>query len=88
MYEFLFWVITPVLVVGTALMFILFKTNKIDNIGRARELMKEAFEADPDFKEVYISNIDMLLSDRCCVQDPKQRNAAAKDILHMVFWEE
>lgn len=88
MIEFLFWVITPALSVGILLMFILFKTDKIDNIGRAREIMKKAFEADPDFKEVYISNIAMLLSDRCCVQDPKQRNAAAKDILHMVFWEE
>lgn len=88
MYEFLFLSITPLLVIGMILMFILLKTNRIDNIGRAREYMKKAFEADPHFKEGYISNIAMLLHDNHGITDYEKRNAAARDILHLVFWSE
>ncbi len=88
MYEFLFFSVTPLLIIGIILMFILLKTNRIDNIGRARELMKKAFEADPYFKEAYISNIAMLLHDFHGITDYEKRNAAARDILHLVFWSE
>ena len=88
MYEFLFWVITPMFVIGLILMFITLKTDKIDNIGKAREIIREAFEADDGFKEAYISNIAMLLHDRHGITDYEKRNAAAKDILHLVFWSE
>lgn len=88
MYEFLFWSVTPILVIVMIVMFIFLQTNKIDNIGRARQLMKEAFEDDPYFKEGYISNIAMLLHDNHGITDYEKRNAAARDILHLVFWSE
>jgi len=54
----------------------------MNKIQKARKIMRDAFEKDPDFKQGYISNIAMLLHD----QYPGERNAAAEDILKLIFY--
>jgi len=54
-------------------------------IKKAREVMRKAFEKDPNFAETYVSNIAMLLHDRYGLTDPKERNDAAIDVLELIF---
>jgi len=55
-------------------------------IKKARKIMRDAFEKDPDFAETYISNIAMLLHDKYGLTDPHERNSAGTDILELIFW--
>ena len=56
-----------------------------NEIKRARETMRLAFEEDKDFEQGYISNIAMLLYDRYNITDYDTRNQAAKEILQLIF---
>lgn len=58
----------------------------MNKIKKARKTMRDAFDADPDFKMSYIANIAMLLYDHHGITDYDKRNAAAEDILKLVFY--
>lgn len=60
-------------------------TEKI-SIKEAREVMRNAFDKDADFKDSYVSNVAMLLHDNYGVTDYKIRNAAARDIIKRIFY--
>ena len=51
----------------------------------ARSVMRTALENDPGFKEAYVSNVAMLLHDKYGITDSETRNAAAADILKLIF---
>lgn len=57
----------------------------MNDIGKARKTMADAFKADPDFRDGYVANIAMLLHDRYGITDYKTRNAAGDDIVKLVF---
>jgi len=57
------------------------------NIKRARKVMRNAFEKDPDFAETYVANIAMLLHDKYGITDSIERNRAGEDILELIFWD-
>jgi len=63
-------------------------TNKkpINKIKKARKTMADAFDKDPDFKMGYIANIAMLLHDHHGITNYDKRNAAAEDILKLIFY--
>lgn len=54
-------------------------------IWKARKTMRDAFEADKDFKRSYIANIAMYLHDHHGITDYKERNAAGEGILKLIF---
>ena len=56
-----------------------------NNIKEARRIFKDAFDRDPDFRYGYQSNIAMLLHDQYGITDYDKRNAAANDILKLIF---
>ena len=58
----------------------------MNEIKKARETMRKAFDEDPEFKETYIANIAMLLYDNYWVTNYDERNRAAKDILELIFY--
>ena len=58
----------------------------MNEIEKARETMRDAFEKDPDFKMGYVANIAMLLHDRHGITNYDKRNAAAEDILELIFY--
>jgi len=58
----------------------------MSSVKKARKIMREAFDADPDFKLGYIANIAMLLHDHYGITDYDKRNAAAEDILKLIFY--
>jgi hypothetical protein len=65
----------------------------MNKIQKARKIMRDAFNKDPSFQEVYVSNIAMLLYDRLHAKKyrpklkPEDRNAIAKDILNLLFYD-
>lgn len=59
----------------------------VDKIRQARKTMRDAFAADEEFRQGYVANIAMLLSDRYGIKDYVPRNQAASDILELVFGE-
>lgn len=59
----------------------------MNEIQQARKVMKEAFASDPDFRRTYQDNIAMLLYDRHGITGYTARNAAADDIIALVFGE-
>ena len=58
----------------------------MSSVKKARETMRTAFDADPDFKMGYISNIAMILHDHYGITDYDKRNRAAEDILKLIFY--
>ena len=58
----------------------------MDQIKRARKTMRDAFDKDPDFKMGYIANIAMRLHDHHGITNYDKRNAAAEDILELIFY--
>jgi len=52
---------------------------------QAREIFKKAFEEDDNFRNVYVANIAMLLHDKYGLINYKDRNAAANDIMAVIF---
>jgi len=58
---------------------------QVKNIKEARKVFKDAFDKDPDFRYGYQSNIAMLLHDQYGITDHKIRNAAASDIIKLIF---
>ena len=56
-----------------------------EKIKLARKIFKEAFEKDEDFRITYQANIAMLLYDRYGINGYKERNAAANDIMGIIF---
>lgn len=58
----------------------------MDEIKKARKTMRTAFDEDPDFKMSYIANIAMLLHDHHGITNYEKRNAAAEDILKLIFY--
>ena len=64
----------------------------MNEIQKARKTMRDAFNKDEDFKEVYIANIAMLLYDKLHSKKykprlrPVDRNSIAKDILNLIFY--
>lgn len=60
----------------------------MNKIAKARKTMRDAFDKDEDFKYGYIANIAMLLHDRHGITNYDKRNAAAEDILQLVFYSE
>lgn len=58
----------------------------MNEIAKARETIRTAFEKDKGFKEGYISNIAMLLCDRYGITDKLTRNQAAEDLLQLIFY--
>ena len=55
------------------------------SIQEARETIRKSFENDPDFRRGYQDNIAMLLHDRHGITEYDARNAAADDILKLIF---
>ena len=55
------------------------------SIQEARETIRQAFEDDPNFRLGYQANIAMLLHDRHGITDYDARNAAADDIIKLIF---
>jgi len=55
------------------------------SIRLAREIFKDHFEKDEDFRRVYKDNIAMLLHDRYGITNYKTRNEAADDIMRVIF---
>ena len=51
----------------------------------ARKIFKEEFEKSEGFRMGYQANIAMLLHDRYGITDYKTRNAAANDIMAVIF---
>jgi len=51
----------------------------------ACQVMRDAFEADPGFFQGYVANVAMLLHDRYGLTDISVRNAAAREILWLIF---
>ncbi len=51
----------------------------------AREIFKKAFEEDQNFRDLYVSNIAMLLYDKYGLINYKDRNNAANDIMAVIF---
>lgn len=58
----------------------------MNKIAKARKVMRDEFEKDEGFKEAYVANIAMLLHDRYGIRNYEKRNAAAEDILKLVFY--
>ena len=58
----------------------------MNQIQKARKVFRDAFDKDPDFKLTYVANIAMLLHDHHGITDFDKRNAAAEDILKLVFY--
>ena len=58
----------------------------MNQIQKARKIFRDAFDKDPDFKQGYVANIAMLLHDQYGLTDFGERNAAAEDILKLVFY--
>lgn len=56
-----------------------------DKIKAARRVIRDAFSADPNFRFGYQSNIAMLLHDHYGITDHKIRNAAASEIIKLIF---
>ena len=59
-------------------------------IRAARRVMREAFEADPDFKRTYIDNIAMFLHDEFVavdktMLDKQKRDNTAERLLDVLF---
>ena len=63
------------------------RKNKMDEIKRSRRIMRDVFEKDADFKYGYVANVAMLLYDRYGITDFDERNAAATDILELIFYD-
>ena len=61
--------------------------NISDEIKKARKIMRDAFKRDPDFRYGYQSNVAMLLHDQYGIIEHDKRNAAADDILKLIFEE-
>jgi len=55
------------------------------SIRLARQIFKDHFEKDDNFREVYVANIAMLLHDRYGITDFEERNKAANDIMAVIF---
>ena len=55
------------------------------SIQEAREIIRQAFEDDPDFRRGYQDNIAMLLHDRHGITEYDARNKAANDIIKLIF---
>ncbi len=51
----------------------------------ARKIFKKAFEEDDNFRNTYVANIAMLLYDKYGLINYKDRNAAANDIMAVIF---
>jgi len=60
--------------------------ESMNKIQKARKTMRDAFDADSDFKMGYIANIAMLLHDHHGITNYEKRNAAAEDILKLIFY--
>lgn len=60
--------------------------GEMNKIQRARNTIRKAFERDKHFKYGYVANIAMLLHDRYGITDFDKRNAAAEDILRLIFY--
>ncbi len=58
---------------------------EMNKIEKARKIFKNAFEKDDYFKQVYISNVAMLLHDRYGITDYERRNKAGEDIINLIF---
>lgn len=56
-------------------------------IEKARATFRDAFRMDPGFRRVYQDNIAMLLHDRHGIVGHHERDAAAEDIINLVFGE-
>ena len=59
-----------------------------EKIKHARAVMREVFEADPDFKRTYIDNVAMYLYDHAHSTDMGvkiTRDSAAEGIIDLIF---
>ncbi len=59
----------------------------MNSIEQARRTIRDAFASDPDFRMTYQANIAMLLHDHHGITEYGARNAAASDIIALVFGE-
>ncbi len=57
------------------------------SIELARAVMRDAFSEDEGFRMSYQANIAMLLHDRHGITGVNERNAAADEIIKLVFGE-
>ena len=63
---------------------------KTKEIKKAREVMRKAFEEDPDFKRTYIDNVAMYLYDNAFGMDMSHqptRDPIAEGIVDLIFSE-
>jgi endo-alpha-1,4-polygalactosaminidase (GH114 family) len=62
--------------------------NQAKKIKKARAIMRESFEADPNFKRVYIDNVAMYLYDHAFGRDMRHkptRDHVAERLLDLIF---
>lgn len=57
----------------------------LNDFSKARSTIRQCFERDEDFRRTYRDNIAMLLFDRYGIRDHSTRNAAAEDIIDLIF---
>ena len=57
----------------------------MNNVQKARKMMKQELEKDEELRFAYQSNIAMLLHDKYGVPDFDKRNETANDILKLIF---
>lgn len=58
----------------------------MNDIEKAMKVITDAFKEDPDFRHGYVANVAMLLCDKHGIEGYDERNAAAEDIINLVFW--
>jgi len=56
-----------------------------EKIKKARKIMRDALKKDENFKQVYVSNVAMLLHDRHGIKAFDKRNNAAEEIIDLIF---
>ncbi|KKL25890.1 hypothetical protein LCGC14_2400790 [marine sediment metagenome] len=56
-----------------------------DNFKLARQVMANYFTKNPGCRLTYVANIAMLLHDHHGITNHKKRNAAANDIMNLIF---
>lgn len=62
-----------------------FMNERKVSVGQAREIIADAFAADPDFRRGYVDNVAMLLHDHHGIENYEARNKAGDEIVRLIF---
>jgi len=61
------------------------KRGSVSKIKEARATIRDTFKADAGLYQSYVANVAMLLHDRYGIMDPVTYDAAARDVLQLIF---